>query len=274
MTPRTLRVHHNPDGSGGGGRRWAMAGGPGLGGGGRGYTVGCGCGCGWGAAISSDAPTRKPAVHAAYDYLCGRWRRGRRGMEMNAVPHNKCCKIQPSMLASICRRARPRAFWLGELTNSTSACGWPFRAQHHLRTQWFRACAERSRCVPRLPYDGVQARNGSNPLPLLHWSWIAVVPPEAVETDDLDVTGVVKLIRECGMEVGIAIKPVPGSRRLSVIALVDIVLVMTVEPGLVVSSCPTACRRCLRPHEHPNLDIQVDGGPPGCIDAAAAAGPI
>lgn len=99
---------------------------------------------------------------------------------------------------------------------------------------------------------------------------------EAVETDDLDVTGVVKLIRECGMEVGIAIKPGTGVEALSsVIALVDIVLVMTVEPGFGGQKFMPNCMPkvlALR-NEHPNLDIQVDGGlGPSTIDAAAAAG--
>jgi ribulose-phosphate 3-epimerase len=99
---------------------------------------------------------------------------------------------------------------------------------------------------------------------------------EAVETDDLDVMGVVKLIRDHGMEVGIAIKPGTGVEPLaSVIALVDMVLVMTVEPGFGGQKFMPNCMPkvlALR-NEHPNLDIQVDGGlGPATIDAAAAAG--
>ena len=99
---------------------------------------------------------------------------------------------------------------------------------------------------------------------------------EAMETDDLDVKGLVKLIRDNGMEVGIAIKPNTGVEALSdVIALVDMVLVMTVEPGFGGQKFMPNCMPkvlALR-NEHPALDIQVDGGlGPTTIDFAAAAG--
>ena len=78
------------------------------------------------------------------------------------------------------------------------------------------------------------------------------------------------------MQVGVAIKPGTGVEALSaVIALVDIVLVMTVEPGFGGQKFMPNCMPkvlALRT-EHPELDIQVDGGlGPATIDAAAAAG--
>ena len=99
---------------------------------------------------------------------------------------------------------------------------------------------------------------------------------EAMETDDVDVKGMVKLIRDNSMQVGIAIKPGTGVEALSsVIALVDIVLVMTVEPGFGGQKFMPNCMPkvlALR-NENPDLDIQVDGGlGPTTIDAAAAAG--
>ena len=53
---------------------------------------------------------------------------------------------------------------------------------------------------------------------------------EAVESDDLDVKGVCQTIRAHDMQVGVAIKPgTPVEALTDVIALVDMVLVMTVE---------------------------------------------
>lgn len=99
---------------------------------------------------------------------------------------------------------------------------------------------------------------------------------EAVETDDLDVAGVCSAIRAAGMEVGVALKPGTGVEALAgVIALVDMVLVMTVEPGFGGQSfMPDMMPKVLALRtQHPTLDIQVDGGlSPKTIDAAAAAG--
>lgn len=109
---------------------------------------------------------------------------------------------------------------------------------------------------------------------------------EAVDTDDLDVVGVCKCIRDHGMQVGVAIKPATPIEALSqVISLVDMVLVMTVEPGTALSNrehlrvCSTASAALALPcspgfggqsfmpnmmpkvlslrTEHPTLDIQV-----------------
>ena len=99
---------------------------------------------------------------------------------------------------------------------------------------------------------------------------------EAVETDELDVKGICKLIRSHGMQIGVAINPGTGVDRLSsVITLVDMVLVMTVEPGFGGQSFrPSMMPKVLALRSsHPELDIQVDGGlSPSTIDAAAAAG--
>ena len=99
---------------------------------------------------------------------------------------------------------------------------------------------------------------------------------ESVETDDNDIVGVCKLIRDNGMQVGVAIKPGTGVEALKdVIALVDMVLVMTVEPGFGGQKFqPAMMPKVLQLRtEHPKLDIQVDGGlGPPTIDAAAAAG--
>jgi len=99
---------------------------------------------------------------------------------------------------------------------------------------------------------------------------------ESMETDDLDVAGMCKLIRENGMQVGVAIKPGTAVDVLSgVIALVDMVLVMTVEPGFGGQKFqPGMMPKVLSLRtQHPALDIQVDGGlGPSTVDHAAAAG--
>jgi len=99
---------------------------------------------------------------------------------------------------------------------------------------------------------------------------------ESMETDELDLAGLCKLIRTNGMQVGVAIKPGTGVEALSdVIALVDMVLVMTVEPGFGGQSfMPGMMPKVLSLRTaHPDLDIQVDGGlSPSTIDTAAAAG--
>ena len=99
---------------------------------------------------------------------------------------------------------------------------------------------------------------------------------EAVETDDLDAAGLCQAIRDAGMQVGVALKPGTSADAVApVVALVDMVLVMTVEPGFggqsfMADMMPKVLAlRTL----HPELDIQVDGGlGPSTIDHAAAAG--
>jgi len=99
---------------------------------------------------------------------------------------------------------------------------------------------------------------------------------EAVKTDDLDVPGLCKMIQKHGMQVGIAIKPGTAADTLApFITLVDMVLVMTVEPGFGGQSfMPNMMPKVLSLRkEYPDLDIQVDGGlGPSTIEAAAKAG--
>ena len=94
--------------------------------------------------------------------------------------------------------------------------------------------------------------------------------------DPLDAAEMCKLIRENGMQVGVSIKPGTGVEVLAgIIELVDMVLVMTVEPGFGGQKFQPAMMSkvlALRT-QYPNLDIQVDGGlSPETVDAAAAAG--
>lgn len=98
----------------------------------------------------------------------------------------------------------------------------------------------------------------------------------AQESDPLEVAALCQLIRECNMEVGVALKPGTSVEAVrDFVSLVDIVLVMTVEPGFggqkfMPNMMPKVVT--LR-NAHPNLDIQVDGGlSPSTIDVAAKAG--
>lgn len=87
---------------------------------------------------------------------------------------------------------------------------------------------------------------------------------------------VCKAVRAAGMKVGVALKPgTPFAALANIVALVDVVLVMTVEPGFggqsfMLNMMPKVLE--IRT-EHPALDIQVDGGlGPSTVDAAAKAG--
>lgn len=97
---------------------------------------------------------------------------------------------------------------------------------------------------------------------------------EAVEKDE--VRGVCSLIREHGMKVGVALKPGTSVEVVApFIELVDMVLVMTVEPGFGGQSfMPNMMPKVLSLRtDWPDLDIQVDGGlGPKTSDEAAAAG--
>lgn len=96
------------------------------------------------------------------------------------------------------------------------------------------------------------------------------------ETGESRAAAVCNAIRDAGMAVGVAMKPgTPASDVSSIIALVDVVLVMTVEPGFGGQSfMPHMMPKVLELRTaHPSLDIQVDGGlGPSTIDAAAKAG--
>eukprot|EP00667_Euglena_gracilis_P022591 EG_transcript_25205 len=91
-----------------------------------------------------------------------------------------------------------------------------------------------------------------------------------------DPRSLIKQIREAGMKVGLALKPgTPVSACLDLVDLVDMVLVMTVEPGFggqkfMPEMMPKV--QALRA-QFPALDIEVDGGlGPGTVDMAARAG--
>lgn len=99
--------------------------------------------------------------------------------------------------------------------------------------------------------------------------------------EEVDLTAEQKIalieqIKTAGMQVGISIKPnTPVSSILPYLDLVDLVLVMTVEPGFggqrfMTSMMPKVAElRALRPQ----LNIQVDGGlAVDTIDQAAEAG--
>lgn len=86
----------------------------------------------------------------------------------------------------------------------------------------------------------------------------------------------IKMIREAGMNVGMVIKPkTPVESIFEYVADLDLVLIMTVEPGFsgqkfMPEMMPKV--KALRKN-FPNLNIQVDGGlSPSTIDDAASVG--
>ena len=98
----------------------------------------------------------------------------------------------------------------------------------------------------------------------------------ALSSDDSTVPDLCSLIRSCGMQVGVALKPGTSVEAVApFIALVDMVLVMTVEPGFGGQSfMPNMMPKVVSLRDsYPKLDIQVDGGlSPKTIDVAAKAG--
>jgi ribulose-phosphate 3-epimerase len=88
-----------------------------------------------------------------------------------------------------------------------------------------------------------------------------------------DPDALIKLIRDNGMKVGIAIKPnTPLTQVLPFVTQADMILIMTVEPGFggqkFMSNMMTKVKT-LR-EAYPSLDIEVDGGVGlGTIDEAA-----
>jgi ribulose-phosphate 3-epimerase len=98
----------------------------------------------------------------------------------------------------------------------------------------------------------------------------------ATNTDHATVSALCRLIRESGMKVGVAIKPGTSVEAVSqYVTLVDMVLVMTVEPGFGGQSfMPNMMPKVLHLRKaFPLLDIEVDGGLGlTTIEAAAAAG--
>ena len=99
---------------------------------------------------------------------------------------------------------------------------------------------------------------------------------EAARKAGEDVPALCKAIRVLGMKVGIAIKPdTPVAELEPFVPLIDLALVMTVEPGFGGQSFmehmmpKVAALRAA----HPELDIQVDGGlSPTNAAMAASAG--
>lgn len=91
-----------------------------------------------------------------------------------------------------------------------------------------------------------------------------------------DVPKLCQAIRDAGMKVGMAVKPgTPVEAMSPYLSLIDMALVMTVEPGFGGQSfMPDMMAKvsALR-SQRPDLDIQVDGGLSAAnIDIAASAG--
>ena len=90
------------------------------------------------------------------------------------------------------------------------------------------------------------------------------------------VPGMIKMVRDARMKVGMVIKPkTPAESLFPYISDIDLVLIMTVEPGFSGQKfMPDMMGKVkeLR-QKYPDLDIQVDGGlSPSTIDEAAEAG--
>lgn len=87
---------------------------------------------------------------------------------------------------------------------------------------------------------------------------------------------VIRKIRESGMSVGMGIKPnTPLESVLPFVPDVDVILIMTVEPGFGGQKfMPDMMAKVKKlRQEYPNLDIEVDGGVgPSCIEMVADAG--
>ncbi|KAF0696928.1 Aste57867_12347 [Aphanomyces stellatus] len=86
----------------------------------------------------------------------------------------------------------------------------------------------------------------------------------------------IQQIRATGMKVGVALKPGTAVESvLPLVHLVDMVLIMTVEPGFGGQSfmADMMPKVSFLREKFPTLDIEVDGGlGPSTIDAAAKAG--
>ncbi|EGZ05796.1 hypothetical protein PHYSODRAFT_341998 [Phytophthora sojae] len=88
-----------------------------------------------------------------------------------------------------------------------------------------------------------------------------------------DPLTLIKQIRDAGMKVGLAVKPVTSAEAaFPYVKLVDMVLVMTVEPGFGGQSFMADMMPKVETirAKYPTLDIEVDGGlGPSTVDAAA-----
>ena len=86
---------------------------------------------------------------------------------------------------------------------------------------------------------------------------------EAAQEAGDDIAALCADIRQRGMKVGLAIKPgTPASALSPFVSLIDMALVMTVEPGFGGQAFmpATLCKVAELRAAHPALDIQVDGG--------------
>lgn len=95
--------------------------------------------------------------------------------------------------------------------------------------------------------------------------------------DGADLTPIIQQVKATGMKVGLAIKPnTPIEDVVPYLALLDQVLVMTVEPGFGGQKFMADMMRkveLLRTLVSKDFDIEVDGGlAPDTIDVAAKAG--
>ena len=90
------------------------------------------------------------------------------------------------------------------------------------------------------------------------------------------VLNLIETIKEAGMKCGVSVKPnTPIEDILHVCDKVDMVLIMTVEPGFGGQKfMPDMMPKVQKIRElYPNMNIQVDGGlSPSTIDVAARAG--
>jgi len=98
-------------------------------------------------------------------------------------------------------------------------------------------------------------------------------------TVDPRVRTLVERVRSLGMRAGLAIKPATPAEALFPYVdagLVDMALVMTVEPGFGGQAFqPAAAKKCAALRKRsPTLDVQVDGGiaPGASVECAAEAG--
>ena len=150
--------------------------------------------------------SKNPACPPPAVSFNGKW-------EHQCPPHKQCCKIQPSMLACDLANmaSEAKSCWPPARRAAHRRDGRPLCAKYYLCPPCRREPAqEPAGRLPRLPHDGLKKPP----------QWVEPVATacvgggsrycfhlESMETDDLDAVGMCKLIRENGMQVGIALKP-------------------------------------------------------------------